>query len=378
MFLREERRQKRFRTALLALPIVLLGLGALVFGLADSDSWNKPAAPVGQGINLSLPGARLFKREPASKLSLAEQARQDSLNRKPAALDVQALDALGWGDRRARNEGGKIAAPAASAEQNATLLNRRLTELQRVVSRPVPIGESDGPDKYPADQPQAQLAKAEKMLQAKTAIAAREEKADPEMERLNSMLDKLLAIEHPDQSVNLRDHANRAKEAPDSAFRAIRAVVAGGQKVLQGSAVRLRLLDSLPLKGILVPRGSYVFASCQVVNQRLLLHIATVRLGTSLVPVDLSVYDMDGMEGIPAPSAVMGEALRSGSDNAVSGLQLLSMDSGIGAQAASAGVEAAKTIFSKKVHVIRVKLRDGYPVLLRNNRRTYGKAGHGE
>ena len=85
------------------------------------------------------------------------------------------------------------------------------------------------------------------------------------------------------------------------------------------------------------------------------------------MPVDLSVYDMDAMAGIRAPDAITEDAMRSGTDNAIQSMQLMSMDQSLATQAAGAGVEAAKTLFGKKVKHIKVTLKDGYPVLLRNN-----------
>ncbi len=75
---------------------------------------------------------------------------------------------------------------------------------------------------------------------------------------------------------------------------------------------------------------------------------------------------MDGMEGIRAPDLVTQDAMRSGSDNAVESLQLMTMDQSMTTQLAGAGVEAAKGLFSKKVKRIKVKLKAGYPVLLLN------------
>jgi hypothetical protein len=117
----------------------------------------------------------------------------------------------------------------------------------------------------------------------------------------------------------------------------------------------------------MVPAGQELFGLCQVSNQRLILRIGSIRLGNAILPVDLSVYDMDAMEGIRAPEALTEEALRSGAGNAVQGVQLLGADPSLGTQLAGAGVEAAKGLFSRKVRHIRVKLKDGYPLLLRNN-----------
>jgi hypothetical protein len=47
---------------------------------------------------------------------------------------------------------------------------------------------------------------------------------------------------------------------------------------------------------------------------------------------------------------------------------LTSLDPSWGAQAASAGIEAAKTLFSKKVKLIKVTVKAGYQVLLRDEK----------
>jgi hypothetical protein len=76
---------------------------------------------------------------------------------------------------------------------------------------------------------------------------------------------------------------------------------------------------------------------------------------------------LDGMEGINAPDALFNEAINSGSNDALQNLQLLSIDQSMGTQIAGAGITAAKGLFNKKTSRIRVKLKDGYQVLLKNN-----------
>lgn len=63
----------------------------------------------------------------------------------------------------------------------------------------------------------------------------------------------------------------------------------------------LRLLDSIVLNGQTIPKGHLIYGICDLVNQRLILDIKNIRIGNSIVPVDLSVFDMDGMKGINVP-----------------------------------------------------------------------------
>ncbi|MCY1532126.1 hypothetical protein D9M68_673770 [compost metagenome] len=138
--------------------------------------------------------------------------------------------------------------------------------------------------------------------------------------------------------------------------------------MVQGSTIKLRLLDSVKLNGQIIPKGQSIYGICNIANQRLLLDVKTIRLGNRIVPVDLSVYSLDGIRGIEAPEALLTDAINGGSDDAVRNIQLLGLDQSMGAQLAGAGIEATKNLFSKKVKRIKVKLKAEYPILLRNNK----------
>ena len=76
----------------------------------------------------------------------------------------------------------------------------------------------------------------------------------------------------------------------------------------------------------------------------------------------------DGMPGLSAPDAVLGDVASGGAVDALGGISVYGMD-GIKGQVAGAGIDAAKRLFSRKVKVVRVKLKAGQKVLLRNNSR---------
>src|SRR6202012_5240298 len=107
------------------------------------------------------------------------------------------------------------------------------------------------------------------------------------------------------------------KNEKESVFRAIAAVIDGKQKVKDGAAVKLKLTDSVNLKNELLPKGHEIFGICQITNQRLLLTIQNIRLDKKIIPVNLTVFSLDGMPGIPAPEAELGGAASNGADNAI-------------------------------------------------------------
>ena len=118
------------------------------------------------------------------------------------------------------------------------------------------------------------------------------------------------------------------------------------------------------VNGTLIPRNSFVYGSCNVDGERLKISITGIRFNNSLFPVSLTVYDLDALEGVRVPGAIGRDAGKEGADRAVQSMQLMSLDPSLGAQAASAGLEAVKGFAGKKVKLVRVTVKAGYPMLL--------------
>lgn len=81
----------------------------------------------------------------------------------------------------------------------------------------------------------------------------------------------------------------------------------------------------------------------------------------------LSVFDMDGMEGMYMPGAISRDVAKQSTDQTIQGIGLTSLDPSLAVQAASAGIDATKNLLSKKVKLVRVTIKAGYRVLLRDN-----------
>ncbi len=346
----QREKQKKF---LLVIPLLILPFMALAFW-AFGGGKGDAGQPLAQqrGINTELPSADFKGEKPQDKLSLYDQAAKDSA--RAAMSNGNSLFATTKKD--------SLNVSNASAQASEAQIAKKLAQLRQQLSQP-PVTPSPAataehtPPAVSADE----AGRLEKLLQN----AQSGQGSDPEMKQLDGMITKILQIQHPELvDAQLK---KEVKSQPDSTYKAIRAVIASSQKVVSGASVKLKLLDTININGQLIPKGQFLFGLCQVNNQRLILNIKNIRLGTSIVPCDLSVYDMDGMVGINAPDAVTEGAVRSGSDNALESMQFLPMDETLGTQAASAGIETAKGLFSKKVKVVKVKLKAGYPVLLRNN-----------
>jgi conjugative transposon TraM protein len=147
---------------------------------------------------------------------------------------------------------------------------------------------------------------------------------------------------------------------------AIQAVVHETGTVMDGATIKLRLQTDISVNGTLVPKGSFVFGTASLNGERLNIKINSLRYKSSLFPVQLLVVDMDGMEGIYVPGAITGDVAKNSTERAIQNIGISTLDPSLSAQAASAGIEAAKSLVSKKVKLVKVTLKAGYQVLLRD------------
>lgn len=319
-------KQRKF---LLVLPLLVIPFLTMAFwALGGGQSANRQVAD-SRGLDTDLPEAQ-FKDQDKNKLALYRSAQRDSAQNgiSPAFIRSMGLD--------------------TPADAQAEKIQAKLTELNQQINRPQPAYEEPEPP---------QVKQLQKMMRSSNNAP------DPEMQQLNQMLDKLQQIQNPSSA-----QPKTVASEPAKPFRAIPAMIAGKQKVMDGAAVKLKLTDTVTLKNQLLAKGQELYGVCQVTNQRLLLTIQNIRLDKQIIPVNLTVFSLDGMPGIPAPEAELSGAAGSGADEVIQSMQLMTMDQSLGAQAAAGGINAAKGLFSKKVKRIKVKLENEYPILLKINK----------
>lgn len=350
----------RMRKALLVLPLIALPLFTLAFWNFHRLSNGEQTLPVHtQGLSLSLPGATFDKKsKPVTKMTIYDQAQQDSV-RQQQSNNNPLLQKLGFASHANNAAAHNTTLASNDADPNVMKINQKLADINREISQPQqPAQQNYSSPAQPDKSFNKQVDKLELMMKA---INGNNSGSDPQMQQLSKMLAQIQVIQHPEMV------KKDSVKAAENVFKAIPAIIDGSQKILQGSAVRLKLSDSIRIKSLLIPKGTLAFGTATITNQRLLIEIKNIRLDNNIIPVGLVVYDKDGMVGVPAPEAELGGAAGEGANDAVENMQLLSMDASLGAQAAAGGISAAKNLFSKKVRKIKVHLKNGYPVLLRNN-----------
>ena len=147
---------------------------------------------------------------------------------------------------------------------------------------------------------------------------------------------------------------------------AIEAIVHANQELVNGAVIKLRLATDIYINGTLIPKDNFVFGKASLNDERLEIEINSIRNNRSLFPVKLEVYDMDGLPGIYIPGAITRDVAKQSADNGLQLMELTSMDPSMKAQVAAAGISTVKNMLSRKVKQVKVMVKAGYQVLLKN------------
>lgn len=166
-----------------------------------------------------------------------------------------------------------------------------------------------------------------------------------------------------------------AKEAKEP--KLIQAIIDEDIKAVDGSRVRLRLLDDIEINESVVKRGTYLYATVSGFSSgRVKGTIGSILVNDELVKVSLSLYDTDGMEGLYVPNSSFRETSKDVASGAMSGN--MSMNTGTygnslaqwGMQAVNNAYQKTSNAISKAIKKNKVKLKYGTFVYLVNGRET--------
>lgn len=422
----------RQRKILMVLPLLVLPLITLMFwALGGGRVKNVNGQQAQQGLNMQLPGANFENDKPFDKLSYYEKAASDSLKLQRLIENdpyykqhadtgmLQSMDTSLIGTKYSNNirsQRSTIKHGSNYADPNEIKVNRKLAEIDAALNK-ASVLEVIDEDKVSERDPinssvnSGDINRLEQMMQTMN----QNDGGDPEMQQLNGMLEKILDIQHPDRirekikqtsearkgqafavgvsngnnSISLLENResknNRASDldlqsqlngfyslddaaSTNDIQNSIQAVIHESQTLVNGSTVKMRIVNDVYINGVLIPKDNFVFGTADLDGERLGIKINSIRYRNSLFTVQLSVHDMDGMDGIYIPGAISRDVVKQSAERAAQQIGLSSLDPSIGAQAASAGIEAAKTLFSRKVKLVKVIVKAGYQVLLKDEK----------
>lgn len=389
---------------LLILPFLTMAFWALGGGKQSNSAFDTSYA---QGLNTTLPQAQFKDQKAQDKMGIYQTVKTDSASSAGSGVSESFIQSMGLdaskdghADAVTQQSTVNLTGGPTSAEVNEAKIQAKLAAINQQINQPEPANYGVGAS---SSQSNADIKRLEMMMKA---MNGNNSGTDPEMRQLTQMLQQINDLQNPgnanerlrNQSIKNRGrvyavtsageddenvgsytkqisytsfNGDKSKKSRNSTAQAtgntIQAVIHEDQTLVSGAVIKLRLLDGIYVNGKQIPKGSFVYGTCALNNERLDIKIASIRYLNNILPVALTVYDLDGMPGLYVPGSIGRDAAKNGVGEAVQSMQIMSMDQSVGAQAASAGVEAAKGLFNRKVKQIKVKVKAGYEVLLKDS-----------
>ncbi|WP_276484731.1 conjugative transposon protein TraM [Paraflavitalea pollutisoli] len=408
----------RHRKFMLLLPLLVLPFLTFVAYSAGIIGKNDAATKTEErGYNMRLPDAAPAGDSNWNKLAFYEKADKDSVLRRSIEradpYRVEGRQPFSGGDtggssvsRFKYDPVGEKVPPTkgtAPTDVNEQRVYKKLAELDRELNRQQTTAVSVDPS--PGVSANSDVERLERMM-----ASVSDDNGSDEFSQINNVLEKILDVQHParvrekikERSVQQKTSVFPVSVLPDEAAvslmsgrirldtaglqqrvvnrfygledavdqsslqRSIRAVIPEHQTLVHGATVKLMLMDDVYIRGELIPRHTAIYGISNIGGERILINVTSLRHNGNIYPVSLEVYDMDGLEGIFVPGSISRDVSKQSTDQAIQSLGIASLDPSLGAQAASAGLQAAKTLIGKKTRLIRANIPGNYSVLLRD------------
>lgn len=146
----------------------------------------------------------------------------------------------------------------------------------------------------------------------------------------------------------------------------IKAILDEEIKVVDGSRIRIRIMEDISVDGHLLEKGAYIYAEISGFGQqRVFANVETILVENQIFPVDLQIYDVDGIQGFYVPTSKFTEFTKQfGGEMAQGGGSTISIENndvnsinGILYGLANRGVQSGSRAASKAARRNRAKLK---------------------
>ena len=300
----------------------------------------------------------LLESQDAEKLAELQRQLQESAQK---GQEVANGNALSEEDRQARSQQRER---EAMEELNRALAQARL-QGQQATQTPV---VSDDDTNKANDTDDGQSSKAEGKLSINERAlkgVSEDDEAQEVVKKVKMTSDYFNTIANADEEPNL-----------------IKAIIDENVKAVDGSRVRLRLLDDIEINEVVVPKGTDIYAQMSGFgSQRVKGSVKSILIHDELIKVNLSIYDTDGLEGLYVPSSSFRETSKDVASGAMSNTSSLTSGNTSGGnaltqwgnQAISNIVQKSSNAIGKSIKKNSAKLKYGTFVYLINGRETKSK-----
>ena len=146
---------------------------------------------------------------------------------------------------------------------------------------------------------------------------AAEQKLKTNKEKMNEFLNSTFNV----SKSGINNDFNAFYKEKENSF--IKAVIDENNKGFLGSRIRFRLLEDIFVSNRKISKGSILYGQISGFSmQRVDLNIVSVFTKGEIFPVNLSIYDVDGMKGLYVPQSVFRDMIREMGSNSIQGTQM--------------------------------------------------------
>lgn len=338
-------KQKKYILPLLALPFLLLFAYVGDQLMKDDKPQEKP-----KELSLSLGETQdsimskndaydaFFQKEDNRTMLGGLDKEQDSLLSYDDQLSlaqkrkIDSLKAISSRKNGYQAKGNPSSYYDPKQQQNDDKDYKRSSEIIRMLNEKSYGNQENKYTDTPKEKPESVQPDPVKYLKQQMLVMDSLEKArDPEYqsklaaeERLKSNKEKMEEF--------LNSTFNVSKSGINSVFNAfykekensfIKVVIDENNKGLLGSRIRFRLLEDIFVGNRKIDKGSILYGQISGFSmQRVDLKIVSVFTKGEIFPVNLSIYDVDGMKGLYVPQSVFRDMIREMGSNSVQGTQM--------------------------------------------------------
>ena len=256
------------------------------------------------------------KEEYNSRYSEEERASLESEEAKKLAemqeqLQKSAQKGKDLNNGTSMTEDGRVALSQQREKDAMEELNRALAQARlqgQAATSPTPQSQEEQAQQ--SQQAQHVQQPSSGKVEGKVEINERSVKAIDEDEEAQEVVKKVKVTS---------DYFNTLCEnEPEK--KLIKAIIDENVKAVDGSRVRLRLLDDIEINETVVPKGSYIYAIMSGFgSQRVKGSVKSILVDDELIKVSLSIYDTDGLEGLYVPGSAFRETTKDVASGAMSG-----------------------------------------------------------
>lgn len=149
----------------------------------------------------------------------------------------------------------------------------------------------------------------------------------------------------------------------------VKACIQETQIIIGESGVRLRLLEPAQTPNRTIPQGTILTAIGKFQGGRLQLKVTSIEFEGNIIPVDITIYDLDGQQGLYVPysperNAVTDIVANMGNATGSSFSMNSSTGQQIGSDLSKSAVQGISGYFAKKIRTPKVTLKAGHQVFL--------------